>query len=66
MNKIAISLNKEVPCEYICQQIEKLAKNFMKNSQDINGALLVIDIVKPVDGGDNHIPKITYDPNSPT
>jgi len=62
MDKIAISLNHNVQCEYICQQIQKLVTKF-QSSQDISGALLVINIIKPVDGGDNHIPKIEYKPD---
>lgn len=61
--KIAISLNQNIQCEYICQQIQKLVNKF-QSSQNINGALLIIDIVQPVDGGDNHIPKLEYKNNS--
>lgn len=63
MNKIVISLNRNIQCEYICQQVQKLVTKF-QNGQDINGALLVIDIIQPIDGGNNHIPKIEYHPDS--
>lgn len=66
MNKIAISLGQNIQCEYICSQIQKLITKFQNDSQDLSRALLVIDIVHPVDGGDNHIPKLEYNPDSLT
>jgi hypothetical protein len=66
MNKIAINLNKEIPCEYICKQIEKLVTKFQQGGGNISESVLVIDIVQPIDGGDNHIKKLEYNPNSHT
>jgi len=62
--KFAITLNKNIECEYICKSIQKLVTQYQQTSQDISGAVLVIDIIKVTDGGDSHIPKITYDPES--
>jgi len=62
--KFAITLNKNIECEYICKQVQKLVTQYQQTSQDISGAVLVIDIIKVTDGGDSHIPKITYDPES--
>jgi len=62
--KFAITLNKQIQCEYICSQVQKLVTQYQQTSQDLSGAVLVIDIITVTDGGDNHIPKITYDPES--
>jgi hypothetical protein len=51
-------------CEYICQKIQKLISQHQQNNQDLSGSLLVIDIITPIDGGDSHIPKIEYKPDS--
>jgi len=58
--KFAITLNKNIECEYICKSIQKLVTKYQQSSQDLSGVVLVIDIVTVTDGGDNHIPKITY------
>lgn len=63
--KIAITLNKEIKCEYICSQIQQLI-NKVQTTQDINQSILVIDIIQVTDSGDNHIPKLTFDPNCTT
>ena len=62
--KIAITLNKDIQCEYICQQIQKLVAKFQQSGEDLSQSILVIDIIKVVDGGDSHIPKIEYNPDS--
>lgn len=63
--KIAISLNKNIECDYICNQIQKII-NKIQSSQDISNSVLVIDIVQIKDSDDNHIPKIEYHPDSLT
>lgn len=63
--KIAISLNKNIQCDYICNQIQKVI-NQIQVSQDISNSVLVIDIIQITDSGDNHIPKIEYRPDSLT
>ena len=64
--KIYITLNKEIQCEHICQQVQKLVNNFQQSSQDISRAILVLDIIETIDGGDNHIPKLEYLPECTT
>ena len=64
--KIAINLNKDIQCEYICQQIQKLITKFQQDGGNLPESVLVIDIIQTVDGGDNHIPKIEYHPDSLT
>jgi hypothetical protein len=64
--KIAITLNKNIECEYICKQIQKLVNKFQQSSQDISGAVLVLDIIQTIDGGDHHIPKLEYHPDCTT
>lgn len=66
MNKIAITLNKEISCEIICNKIQGLVNNLQKQGQNLSGAVLIIDIVQTTDGGDNHIPKLEYHPDSLT
>jgi hypothetical protein len=63
--KIAITLNKNIQCEQICAEIQKLVTK-LSSSQDISQSILVIDIIQITDGGDSHIPKIEYHPDSPT
>jgi hypothetical protein len=64
--KIAITLNKDIQCEYICQQIQKLVTKFQQCGGNLPESVLVIDIITTVDGGDNHIPKLEYHPDSLT
>jgi hypothetical protein len=64
--KIYITLNKDIQCEHICQQVQKLVNNFQQSSQDISRAILVLDIIQTIDGGDNHIPKLEYNPDCTT
>ncbi len=64
--KVSITLNKDIQCEYICSQVQKLVTQFQKNSQDISRAVLVIDIVTITDSNDSLIPKIEYMPDSST
>jgi hypothetical protein len=61
--KIAITLNKNIECEYICQQIQKLVSKFQQSGEDLSQSILVIDLVKITDGGDNHILKLEYNKN---
>jgi len=61
--KISISLNKNIQCEQICAEIQKLVTK-LSGVQDISQSVLVIDIIQTKDGGDSHIPKLTYEPNS--
>jgi len=62
--KLSISLSQNLQCEYICQKIQKLISQHQQNNQDLSGSLLVIDIISPIDGGDSHIPKLEYHPDS--
>jgi hypothetical protein len=64
--KFAINLNKNIECEYICQQIQKLVTKFQQDGGNLPQSVLVIDIIQTVDGGDNHIPKLEYHPDSLT
>lgn len=64
--KFAINLDKNIQCEYICQQIQKLITKFQQDGGNLPESVLVIDIIQTIDGGDNHIPKIEYCPNSLT
>lgn len=64
--KIAINLNKDIQCEYICQQIQKIVTKFQQGGGNLPESVLVIDIIQALDGGDNHIPKLEYKPDSLT
>lgn len=61
--KIAITLNKQIQCEYICSHIQKLINKYQQHSQDMSGAVLVMDIIQVTDGGDDHIPKLEFHPD---
>lgn len=64
--RIAINLNKNIECEYICQQIQKLVTKFQQGGGNLPESVIVIDIIQTIDGGDNHIPKIEYHPDCTT
>lgn len=64
--KIGITLNKNIQCEYICQQIQKLVTKFQQDGGDLSESVLVIDIIQTIDSGDGHIPKLEYKPDSLT
>lgn len=64
--KFAIALNKNIECEYLCQQIQKIVTRFQQGGGNLPESVLVIDIIQTVDGGDNHIPKLEYCSNSLT
>ena len=66
MNKISIVLNKQIQCEQICNEIQKLVTKLQQGGQDLSGSVLVIDVINVTDGGDSHIPKLTYSPDSLT
>jgi len=61
---IAITLNKQIECEKICNQIQNLLNKYQQNGSDISKSVLIINIVQTTDGGDNHIPKLEYHPDS--
>jgi GTP-binding protein EngB required for normal cell division len=61
--KIAISLNKNIECDYICKQIQSMVNNYQQSSQDISRAVLVIDIINVTDSIDSLMPKIEYKPD---
>tara|TARA_B100001769_G_C21846461_1_gene459071 strand:- start:173 stop:397 length:225 start_codon:yes stop_codon:yes gene_type:complete len=50
-NKIAITLNQEQPlaCESVCQKIEKLINNFVKQNGKIEEIVMVISLLPIVD-----------------
>ena len=64
--RIAITLNKNIECDFICKQIQKLVNEFQQNGQDISTAVLVLNIIQTIDGGDYHIPKLEYHPDCTT
>jgi hypothetical protein len=62
--KISITLNKQIQCEYICSEIQKLINKYQQQySQDMSGAVLVMNIIQVSDGGDSHIPKLEFHPD---
>ena len=46
-------------CNYICQRIHQAILQYQKDNQNVNDAMLVIDIRKPYDD-DNLIPKLEF------
>jgi hypothetical protein len=51
-----IKLDKDISCEYICNQVQLLVQDFMKSDKNIKELLLSLDI-RPV--------SYTVDPNVP-
>ena len=58
---IAINLNKNLSCEYICESIQKLINKHQKENN--NNLILVIDIKKINYNDHTMIPKIEYKPS---
>lgn len=43
--KYYIKLDKQIACEFICQQVQKIVTQFQKtNGQDLSEALLMLEI----------------------
>jgi hypothetical protein len=54
-----IKLDRDISCEYVCQQVRSLVKEFMESDQNIKECLLTLDI-RPIGFTvDPSIPKIT-------
>ena len=46
---LAIRLDKEIPCDYICHSIQKLIESHMKDNPNLVDSVLVIDIKTIID-----------------
>jgi hypothetical protein len=46
---IAIKLQNNVACEYICHQVQKLVHNYQQQNNNMTDLILVIDIKQPTD-----------------
>jgi hypothetical protein len=46
---IAIKLQNNMSCDYICKHIQNLIKQYPINENDMNDTMLVIDIKKTYD-----------------
>jgi hypothetical protein len=55
----AIKIQPNIPCEYICQHIQRLLNDYQKTKTSNNEMFLVIEIKEPTDN-DSPIPKLTY------
>ena len=53
-NSRFIKLDKDISCEYICQQVNLLVREFMESDKNIKESLLTLDI-RPI--------SFTQDPN---
>lgn len=58
--KLSIRLNKQIDCNKLCQQIEKLISNFDPSPNEIQDCIVLIDIVKPVDESINTILRLEH------
>ena len=54
-----IKIQPQMDCNYICQRIHQAILQYQKDNQNVNDAMLVIDIRKPYDD-DNLIPKLEF------
>ena len=50
---LAIKLDKEILCDYICHSIQQLIESYMKDSPNLVDAVLVINIKTIIDD-ENH------------
>ena len=53
-----ISLDKDINCEYICNQVGSLVRDFMESDKNIKECLLTLDIKSISYSVDPTIPKI--------
>lgn len=59
-----IRLDKNIACEYICQQVNLLVKEFMGSDKNIKECLLTLDI-RPISSTiDPSVPKIEGECNT--
>jgi GTP-binding protein EngB required for normal cell division len=58
----SIRIQPDMPCEYICQQIQAALVSYHKSNQDLSDCFLVIDI-KKVSNDSDLIPKIEHKTN---
>jgi hypothetical protein len=59
---LAIKLDKEIPCDYICHSIQKLIDNYRQNNNiDLSNAVLVVDI-KTIIETNQQIPLLNHLP----
>lgn len=56
----AINLNRELPCEYLCHQIQLLINDYKTTNPDVKECLLIMDIQQITDY--NNIPRLTETP----
>ncbi len=57
-NYIAYSLNRNMDCNKICQDIQNLINKFISSAQPNDNPILKITITKTILGGDELIPKL--------
>lgn len=50
----SIVLNKEINCEYLCQQIQNLVNKYVADNGSTNNTVLVMQIKGIVDSQENH------------
>lgn len=56
---LAINLNKQSPCEYVCHQVQVLINNFKRDNPSVVECVLVMDIKQITDSNTyNPIPLI--------
>lgn len=59
--KYYVKLDKQIPCEYICQQVQKIVTKFQQaNGQDLSETLLILEIKNISYSDDNAIPKLEF------
>lgn len=46
----AINLNRELPCEYLCHQIQLLINEYKQNNPTVQECVLVMDIKQITEG----------------
>lgn len=60
--KLAITLNKDIQCEYICNKIQKLVNDVkQKENIDLSNSMIVIDVVTVTQDDTSMIPKLTHE-----
>jgi len=55
---ISFSLNKQISCDQICNQIQKMIHKFQKETGQVDNLIMVVDIKIPTETTDSYLPKL--------
>jgi|688.fasta_scaffold49143_2 hypothetical protein len=59
---IAYSLNKDISCEEVCKQMQRMFQKLRDQGVDISNKVMTINIVDVIQTTDVNVPKLEYQP----